>query len=69
PFLPRFLTSLADPVDTCNFYAVLSAITPTEHMPGGGMRDPETGAPHTAHTCNPVPFVLAEHKARMRRRR
>ncbi|KAJ6521690.1 hypothetical protein B0H19DRAFT_1203705 [Mycena capillaripes] len=20
------------------------------------MRDPETGAPHTAHTCNPVPF-------------
>jgi 2,3-bisphosphoglycerate-independent phosphoglycerate mutase len=22
------------------------------------MRDPETGAPHTAHTLNPVPFYL-----------
>jgi 2,3-bisphosphoglycerate-independent phosphoglycerate mutase len=23
------------------------------------MIDPETGGPHTAHTTNPVPFVLA----------
>ena len=22
------------------------------------MRDPETGEPHTAHTLNPVPFVV-----------
>ena len=22
------------------------------------MRDPETGQPHTSHTCNPVPSVL-----------
>ncbi len=22
------------------------------------MRDPETGEPHTAHTLNPVPFIL-----------
>jgi len=22
------------------------------------MRDPETGEPHTAHTLNPVPFVI-----------
>ncbi len=28
------------------------------------MRDPETGAPHTAHTTNPVPFVLAQGAAR-----
>ncbi|KAJ6525212.1 hypothetical protein B0H19DRAFT_1199483 [Mycena capillaripes] len=27
------------------------------------MRDPETGASHTAHACNPVPFVPAERKA------
>ncbi|KAJ6586190.1 hypothetical protein B0H19DRAFT_1111750 [Mycena capillaripes] len=33
------------------------------------MRDPETGAPHTAHTCNPVPFAVVERKARTRRRR
>ncbi|KAJ6586122.1 hypothetical protein B0H19DRAFT_1111357 [Mycena capillaripes] len=63
PFLPRVITSLADSVHTDNFYAVFSAITPTERMPGGGC------APHTAHTCNPVPFVLAERKARTRRRR
>ena len=23
------------------------------------MRDPETGEPHTAHTLNPVPFIVA----------
>jgi 2,3-bisphosphoglycerate-independent phosphoglycerate mutase len=27
------------------------------------MRDAKTGAPHTAHTCNPVPFILAGNKA------
>ena len=24
------------------------------------MVDPETGEPHTAHTLNPVPFILAD---------
>jgi 2,3-bisphosphoglycerate-independent phosphoglycerate mutase len=27
------------------------------------MRDAKTGAPHTAHTCNPVPFILVGNKA------
>jgi 2,3-bisphosphoglycerate-independent phosphoglycerate mutase len=27
------------------------------------MVDPETGEPHTAHTCNPVPLILAGEKA------
>jgi 2,3-bisphosphoglycerate-independent phosphoglycerate mutase len=25
------------------------------------MIDPATGSPHTAHTTNPVPFVLGNH--------
>ncbi|KAJ6586166.1 metalloenzyme superfamily-domain-containing protein [Mycena capillaripes] len=66
--------------DTYNFYAVVFAITPIERMPGGvclitadhgnaeHMCDPETGALHTAHTCNPVPFFFVERKARTRRR-
>jgi 2,3-bisphosphoglycerate-independent phosphoglycerate mutase len=29
------------------------------------MRDPETGGPHTAHTTNPVPLVLAGARNRM----
>jgi 2,3-bisphosphoglycerate-independent phosphoglycerate mutase len=28
------------------------------------MRDPETGQPHTAHTTNPVPFILIHEGAR-----
>ena len=27
--------------------------------PPAAMRDPETGGPHTAHTTNPVPVLLA----------
>jgi 2,3-bisphosphoglycerate-independent phosphoglycerate mutase len=27
------------------------------------MRDPETGQPHTAHTTNPVPFILVHEGA------
>ncbi|KAJ7916376.1 phosphoglyceromutase [Mycena leptocephala] len=27
------------------------------------MRDAKTGAPHTAYTCNPVPFILAGNRA------
>ena len=31
------------------------------------MRDPETGEPHTAHTLNPVPFVLVNPPAPIQR--
>ncbi len=27
------------------------------------MHDPETGAPHTAHTLNPVPFIIVNSPA------
>ena len=27
------------------------------------MRDPATGGPHTAHTTNPVPVLLANYRA------
>jgi 2,3-bisphosphoglycerate-independent phosphoglycerate mutase len=30
------------------------------------MRDPETGAPHTAHTLNPVPFIVVNPPAAVR---
>jgi 2,3-bisphosphoglycerate-independent phosphoglycerate mutase len=30
------------------------------------MRDPETGAPHTAHTLNPVPFLMVNAPAAVR---
>jgi 2,3-bisphosphoglycerate-independent phosphoglycerate mutase len=30
-----------------------------DHGNAEQMRDPETGGPHTYHTTNPVPFVLA----------
>jgi len=31
------------------------------------MRDPDTGAPHTAHTLNPVPFILVNPPGAVRR--
>jgi 2,3-bisphosphoglycerate-independent phosphoglycerate mutase len=31
------------------------------------MRDPETGEPHTAHTLNPVPFIVVNPPAAIRR--
>ncbi|KAJ6608969.1 cofactor-independent phosphoglycerate mutase [Mycena sp. CBHHK59/15] len=31
-----------------------------DHGNAEQMRNAETGAPHTAHTCNPVPFILAD---------
>ena len=33
-------------------------IMTADHGNAEQMRDPTTGAPHTAHTTNPVPFVL-----------
>jgi 2,3-bisphosphoglycerate-independent phosphoglycerate mutase len=35
-----------------------------DHGNAEQMRNAETGAPHTAHTCNPVPFILAGDKAK-----
>jgi 2,3-bisphosphoglycerate-independent phosphoglycerate mutase len=34
-------------------------IMTADHGNAEQMRDPLTGAPHTAHTTNPVPFVLS----------
>jgi 2,3-bisphosphoglycerate-independent phosphoglycerate mutase len=34
------------------------ALVTADHGNAELMIDPETGAPHTAHTSNPVPFVL-----------
>ncbi|KAJ7912672.1 metalloenzyme [Mycena leptocephala] len=34
-----------------------------DHGNAEQMVDPETGEPHTAHTCNPVPLILAGEKA------
>ncbi|KAJ7675800.1 putative 2,3-bisphosphoglycerate-independent phosphoglycerate mutase, partial [Mycena polygramma] len=34
-----------------------------DHGNAEQMRNAETGAPHTAHTCNPVPFILAGPEA------
>jgi 2,3-bisphosphoglycerate-independent phosphoglycerate mutase len=52
-------------VDTCLGWVVGSleriggeAIITADHGNCEQMIDPETGAPHTAHTNNPVPFIL-----------
>ena len=39
-------------------------IMTSDHGNAEQMRDPATGAPHTAHTTNPVPFVLWGNGAR-----
>jgi 2,3-bisphosphoglycerate-independent phosphoglycerate mutase len=39
-------------------------IMTADHGNAEQMRDPATGAPHTAHTTNPVPFVLRGGSAR-----
>jgi 2,3-bisphosphoglycerate-independent phosphoglycerate mutase len=58
-------TAAVETVDTC-----LGRIATALHEAGGAlvvtadhgnaemMRDPETGEPHTAHTLNPVPFLV-----------
>ncbi|MFN7944560.1 MAG: 2,3-bisphosphoglycerate-independent phosphoglycerate mutase [Blastocatellia bacterium] len=54
-------------VDTCLGWVVGTverikgtAIITADHGNCEQMTDPETGAPHTAHTCNPVPFILCD---------
>jgi 2,3-bisphosphoglycerate-independent phosphoglycerate mutase len=38
-----------------------SLIVTADHGNAEQMWDPQTGGPHTAHTNNPVPFVLIDH--------
>ena len=54
-------------VDTCLGWVVGTverlrgaAIIVADHGNCEQMIDPETGAPHTAHTSNPVPFLLCD---------
>jgi 2,3-bisphosphoglycerate-independent phosphoglycerate mutase len=48
------LGRVADAVEKAGGTLVVTA----DHGNAEMMRDPETGAPHTAHTLNPVPFVV-----------
>src|SRR6185437_12704097 len=48
------LGRLSAAVDEAGGTLVITA----DHGNAEMMRDPETGEPHTAHTLNPVPFVL-----------
>jgi 2,3-bisphosphoglycerate-independent phosphoglycerate mutase len=48
------LGRLAQAVEAAGGTLVITA----DHGNAEMMRDPETGAPHTAHTLNPVPFVV-----------
>ncbi len=41
----------------------LTLIITSDHGNAELMIDPETGGPHTAHTTNPVPFVVIESGA------
>lgn len=41
------------------------AIVTADHGNAELMFDPETGQPHTAHTCNPVPFIYVGRSAKI----
>jgi 2,3-bisphosphoglycerate-independent phosphoglycerate mutase len=54
------LGRLSDAVERADGTLVITA----DHGNAEMMRDPETGEPHTAHTLNPVPFiVVSPHRA------
>jgi 2,3-bisphosphoglycerate-independent phosphoglycerate mutase len=53
------LGRLAEAVETAGGTLVITA----DHGNAEMMRDPETGAPHTAHTLNPVPFLVVNPPA------
>jgi 2,3-bisphosphoglycerate-independent phosphoglycerate mutase len=57
------LGRLAEAVEAQGGTLVITA----DHGNAEMMRDPETGAPHTAHTLNPVPFVVVNPPAAIRR--
>src|SRR5436305_15195941 len=48
------LGRLAETVEKAGGTLVITA----DHGNAEMMRDPETGEPHTAHTLNPVPFII-----------
>ena len=56
------LGRLAQAVETAGGTLVITA----DHGNAEMMRDPETGEPHTAHTLNPVPFVVVNAPASVR---
>jgi 2,3-bisphosphoglycerate-independent phosphoglycerate mutase len=56
------LGRLAQAVEAAGGTLVITA----DHGNAEMMRDPETGAPHTAHTTNPVPFVVVNPPAAVR---
>jgi 2,3-bisphosphoglycerate-independent phosphoglycerate mutase len=56
------LGRLAEAVETQGGTLVITA----DHGNAEMMRDPETGEPHTAHTLNPVPFVVVNPPATIR---
>ncbi|MBV8777930.1 MAG: 2,3-bisphosphoglycerate-independent phosphoglycerate mutase, partial [Alphaproteobacteria bacterium] len=53
------LGRLAHAVEAAGGTLVITA----DHGNAEMMRDPETGAPHTAHTLNPVPFIVVNPPA------
>jgi 2,3-bisphosphoglycerate-independent phosphoglycerate mutase len=56
------LGRLAEAVERAGGTLVITA----DHGNAEMMRDPETGEPHTAHTLNPVPFVMVNPPAAIR---
>jgi 2,3-bisphosphoglycerate-independent phosphoglycerate mutase len=56
------LGRLARAVEAAGGTLVITA----DHGNAEMMRDPETGAPHTAHTLNPVPFLVVNQPAVVR---
>ena len=56
------LGRLAGAVEAAGGTLIITA----DHGNAEMMRDPETGAPHTAHTLNPVPFVVVNPPAAIR---
>jgi 2,3-bisphosphoglycerate-independent phosphoglycerate mutase len=57
------LGRLSEAVEKAGGTLVITA----DHGNAEMMRDPETGEPHTAHTLNPVPFVVVNPPAAMQR--
>jgi 2,3-bisphosphoglycerate-independent phosphoglycerate mutase len=56
------LGRLSDAVERAGGTLVITA----DHGNAEMMRDPETGEPHTAHTLNPVPFIVVNPPAAVR---
>jgi 2,3-bisphosphoglycerate-independent phosphoglycerate mutase len=57
------LKRLAEAVEEAGGTLVITA----DHGNAEMMRDPETGEPHTAHTLNPVPFIVVNPPAEIAR--